>query len=70
MQGFCRLVPKPDFISDLERRQQALEDEIANALVYCSDGDPMVADLNSRMLHLKEELERFRHNTPTIIRLH
>ena len=52
-------MPKPDFISDLERRQQALEDEIANALIYCLAGDPMVADLKSRMLHLKEELERF-----------
>ena len=52
---------KPDRITFLERRQQALEEEIANALVYCSATDPMVADLKSRMLHLKEELERFRH---------
>jgi hypothetical protein len=39
-------------------------------LVYCSNGDPMVADLKSRMLHLKEELERFRHKTFANRRLH
>jgi hypothetical protein len=63
-------VPKPDFISDLERRQQALEDEIANALIYCSAGDPMVADLKSRMLHLREELQRLRHKTTADRLLH
>jgi len=52
-------VPKPDHIFDLERRQQFLEDEIAKALSHCSPGDPMVADLKRRMLHLKDELERF-----------
>jgi hypothetical protein len=63
-------VPKPDHISDLERRQQTLEDEIANALVYCSAGDPMVADLKSRMLLLKEELERFCNKAIADRRLH
>ena len=54
-------MPKPDHIFDLERRQQTLEKEITNALLYCSTGDPMVADLKSRMLHLNEELERLSH---------
>jgi hypothetical protein len=63
-------MPKPDHISVLERRQHVLEEEIANALVYCSNGDPMVADLKSRMLHLKEELERFRHAVTAGRRLH
>jgi hypothetical protein len=63
-------VPKRDHIYDLEQRQQALEDEIANALIFCSTGDPMIADLNSRMLHLREELERFRHKTIADRRLH
>jgi hypothetical protein len=63
-------MPKPDHIYDLEQRQQALEDEIANALIFCSAGDPMIADLNSRMLHIREELERFRHKTIADRRLH
>jgi hypothetical protein len=63
-------VPKPDHIFDLERRQQALEDEIARVLSNCSPDDPMVGDLKNRMLHLKEELERFRHKTIADRRLH
>ena len=53
------ILPKPDHIFDLELRQQVLEEEIARAISHCSPGDPMVADLKRRMLHLKEELERF-----------
>jgi len=53
------VVAKPDHIFDLERRQQVLEEEIAQALSHCSADDPMVSDLKRRMLHLKEELERF-----------
>jgi hypothetical protein len=64
------IVPKPDHIADLERRQKALEEEIAKALSNCSPDDLMVADLKSRMLHLKEELERFRHATVHDRRLH
>jgi hypothetical protein len=53
------IVPKPDYIFDLERRQQVLEEEIARALLHCSSDDPMVADLKRRALHLKIELEWF-----------
>ncbi|MGB7577265.1 MAG: DUF465 domain-containing protein [Pseudolabrys sp.] len=63
-------MPKPDHIADLERRQKALEEEIAKALSHYSPDDLMVADLKSRMLHLKEELERFRHKTIEDKRLH
>ena len=63
-------MPKPDHIFDLERRQQVLEVEIAGALSHCSADDPMVGDLKSRMLHLKEELERFRNKAITDRRLH
>jgi hypothetical protein len=52
-------MPKPDHIFDLERRQKVLEKEINRALSHCSPDDPMVGDLKRRMLHLKEELERF-----------
>jgi hypothetical protein len=68
--GLKNIVPKPDHIADLERRQKALEEEITKALSHCSPDDLMVADLKSRMLHLKEELERFRHATVQDRRLH
>jgi hypothetical protein len=52
-------VPKPDYIFDLERRQQVLEEEIARAISHCSPDDPMVTDLKRRVLHLRDEIERF-----------
>ena len=64
------ILPKPDHIFDLERGQQFLEDEISKTLSHCSPGDPMVADLKRRMLHLKEELERFCNKAIADRRLH
>jgi hypothetical protein len=52
-------MPKPDYIFDLERRQQVLEKEVARALLHYSPDDLMVADIKRRILHLKEEIERF-----------
>ena len=63
-------VAKPDHIFDLERRQQVLEREIAQALLHYSPDDPMVADLKSRVLHLKEEIERFCNKAIVDRRLH
>jgi hypothetical protein len=63
-------VPKPDYIFDLERRQQVLEEEIGRALSLCSPDDPMVSDLKSRLLHLKEEIERFCNKVIADRRLH
>ena len=48
-------------IADLERRQKALEDEIAKASLHASTDDPMILDLKRRVLHLRDELEKFRH---------
>ena len=64
------ILPKPDHIFDLELRQQVLEEEIARAISHCSPDDPMVADLKRRMLHLKEELERFCNKAIADRRLH
>jgi hypothetical protein len=47
-----------------------LEDEIARALSNCSPDDPMVGDLKRRMLHLKEEIERFCNKAIADRRLH
>ena len=65
-----KIVPKPDYIFDLERRQQVLEVEIARALSLCSADDPMVGDLKRRMLHLKEDIERFCNKAIADRRLH
>ena len=64
------IVSKPDYIFDLERRQQVLEDEIARALSQTSADDPMVSDLKSRWLHLNEEIERFCNMAIADRRLH
>jgi hypothetical protein len=47
-----------------------LEEEIARALSHCPSDDPMVGDLKSRMLHLKEEIERFCNKAIADRRLH
>jgi hypothetical protein len=68
--GSEKIVPKPDHITDLERRQKALEDEIAKAMLHCSTDDPMILDLKRRVLHLRDELERFWHKAAADRRLH
>jgi hypothetical protein len=50
-------VPKPDHISDLERRQQALEEELTKALLQYSTEDLLIADLKRRRLILRDELD-------------
>ena len=63
-------MPKLDHIFDLERRQQVLEEEVVRAMSHCSADDPMVGDLKRRMLHLKDELERFCNKAIADRRLH
>jgi hypothetical protein len=50
---------QPD-IADLERRQKILEREIADALRCARPDDPMVADLKSRVLFVREQIENLR----------
>jgi hypothetical protein len=47
-------------LSELERRHQALEKEIADALAHPSADDLRIADLKREKLHLKDEIERLR----------
>jgi hypothetical protein len=63
-------VPKPDHIADLEKRQHALEDEIAKALLHSPTDDLMIIDLKLRMLHLRDELNQLRWQTAWDRRLH
>jgi hypothetical protein len=44
--------------AELERRHQALEDEIADALAHPSTDDLKIAQLKRRKLQLKDEIKR------------
>ena len=48
-------------ITILEQRQQILEKEINEALGDTPVDDPMIAHLKSRILYLREEIDRLRH---------
>lgn len=45
-------------IADLQRRHEALEDELAEALIHPSTDDLVIGELKRRKLHIKEEIER------------
>ena len=47
-------------IVDLELRQKLLESEITEALLHAPANDPMIADLKSRALYVRHEIERLR----------
>ncbi len=49
-------------LSELERRHQALEDELIEALQHPSTDDLRIAELKRRKLALKDEIERLRHD--------
>jgi len=55
------LLTKPDYPSDLERRQKFLEDEISRALPYCPGDELMIGDLKWHLLRLTHELDQFYH---------
>lgn len=47
-------------ITILEQRQKVLEREINDALSHVPVDDPMIAHLKSRILYVKEEIDRLR----------
>jgi hypothetical protein len=49
-------------LAELERRHQALEDEINEALTHPSADDLKVTELKRRKLLLKDEITRLRHD--------
>jgi len=57
-------------VADLERRCQALNDEIATALHRYSMDDPMVMDLKRRFWYLRDEIERLRNGAAFYEYLH
>jgi hypothetical protein len=50
-------------LAELERRHQALEDEINEALAHPSTDDLTIAQLKRRKLHVKDEIERLRQES-------
>ena len=48
-------------ITILEQRQKVLEKEIDQALSRASIDDPIVTHLRSRILYVKDEIDRLRH---------
>ena len=47
-------------IAGLQRRQKILESEIFEALRHAAVDDPMIIDLKSRFLFVREEIDRLR----------
>jgi hypothetical protein len=47
-------------LAELERKHQALEDEIADAITHPSTDDLRIAELKRRKLLVKDEIERLR----------
>jgi hypothetical protein len=52
-------------ITILQQRQKVLEKEINEALSHAPIDDPMIADLKSRIIYVKEEIDRLRHEVFT-----
>lgn len=50
-------------LAELERRHQALEDEIAEAMTHPSTDDLTIAQLKRRKLQVRDEIERLRQGT-------
>ena len=50
-------------LTELEKRHQALESQLNEALNHPSADDLQIAELKRRKLHLKDEMERLRHDT-------
>ena len=49
-------------LAEVERRHHAIEREIAEALKHKSVDDLELVELKRQKLHLKDEIERLRHD--------
>jgi hypothetical protein len=53
-------------LAELERKHQALEDEIAEAVAHPSIDDLTIAELKRRKLQVKDEISRLRQTAPAL----
>ena len=49
-------------LAELEKKHQALETELADALAHPSVDDSTIAELKRRKLHVKDEIARLKHD--------
>jgi hypothetical protein len=49
-------------LAELQKRHQALEDEISDCLAHHAVDDLRIVELKRRKLLVKDEIERLRHN--------
>ena len=49
-------------LAELERKHEALENELADAIAHPSVDDTTIADLKRRKLHVKDEIARLKHD--------
>ncbi|MBN8956865.1 MAG: DUF465 domain-containing protein [Rhizobiales bacterium] len=54
-------------LSELERKHDALETELAEAIAHPSTDDLKIADLKRRKLQVKDEISRIRLETPQAV---
>lgn len=54
-------------LAELERRHQALEDEINEALAHPSSDGLKIAELKRRKLLVKDEITRLQHDVPVSV---
>jgi hypothetical protein len=54
-------------LSELERKHEALEREIQDAISHPSTDDLRVVELKRRKLHLKDEINRLRGDTTRVV---
>ncbi|MGE0753282.1 MAG: YdcH family protein [Variibacter sp.] len=54
-------------LSELERKHDALETELAEAMAHPSTDDLTIADLKRRKLQVKDEISRIRHDAPQAV---
>ena len=54
-------------ITMLEQRRKVLAQEINEALSHAPIDDPMIAYLKSRILYVKEEIDRLRHEAAFVL---
>jgi hypothetical protein len=50
-------------LAELERRHQALEQEILEAQMHLSCDDLTIVELKRRKLHVKDEIARLQHDS-------
>jgi hypothetical protein len=57
-------------LAELERKHQALEQELADAMAHPSVDDMTIAELKRRKLQVKDEIARLKQDSNTSVHAH